>query len=524
MNDLIVIYQDIEPYFAKLGEDNGLWIKHAVFVLFALNFSQLILWMIKKNGMRSRTPLKYLIPESLFTSLGILGTFVGIVLALKANPKTDTESVGKLMAGMSTAFITSIYGLVASLILGTVRHWVNKISSKIEKKDEIYYLKKMSENSSQDMAESAKLLADGVKDLMNAMKIMSESVDPDKTAEKIATAVTSSMNPFFKSLETKMSVIDNLAGATVELKDVNKQLAVFIQKDLRSIFDALRISVESSNQSIKETNESLQLTKISLEQQRDNLLGVELTLKNFSHDMREVLEKQLQDYKAVSTTSIDLLQLTGKNANELITNSAEQLRSSWKSVDENIEKAAKTTMRELEKFRDEYSKGLQFFLESQGDHLDKHLKANAEKLSETVHAMEGVLGNFVIRNENILENQNKSISLLSDIVAKTETTKVFHSSILTDANKKLVIANEHIEKNVNRLTENYSSTTASLEKISQTTKRIDEDFEKTVIKNIEEYQKRVDDHLANILNNIWNVTSIIASQAEANQVKTKERV
>ena len=516
MNSLSEIYQFIEPFFHVLGDNKGQTIKHFVSVLFIVNVIQIVRWLIVKKGFRSGTPLKYLIPENLFTSLGILGTFLGIVLALEVNPKTDTESVGKLMLGMSTAFITSIYGLVASLILSAVRHWFNKYISTIEKKDQLYYLKKMSENSSQDMAESARLLSDGVKDLMHAMKVMSENVDPDKTAEKIASAVTSAMNPFFKSLETKMTVIDGLASATVELKDVNSQLAVFIQKDLRSIFDALRVSVESSNQSIKETNESLHLTKQSLEQQRDNLRSVEDTLKNFSHEMRQVLEKQLHDFRSVSNTSIELLEVTGKNANALITNSAE-------SVDRIIEKAAITTMHELEKFRDEYTKGLQSYLDSQGDHLDKHLRANAEKLSGTVQAMEGVLDNFVVKNENILDHQKESIRLLTEIVAKTETTKALHSSYLSDANNALAKANSNIQENVDLLAQHYNTTTEHLAKISQTTKKIDESFQTSVIQNIEEYQKKVDTHIAHILNGIWNNTSIIASHADAAQANTKEK-
>ncbi len=63
-----------------------------------------------------------LIPEVL-TSLGILGTFVGLVWGLRSfepsTYETMTTSVGSLVDGIKVAFMTSIYGLLLSILFSS---------------------------------------------------------------------------------------------------------------------------------------------------------------------------------------------------------------------------------------------------------------------------------------------------------------------------------------------------------------------------------------------------------------------
>jgi uncharacterized protein YacL len=55
---------------------------------------------------------------TLLVSLGVLGTFIGIFIALLDFDTTDiTASIPSLLDGMKTAFYTSIIGMLSSLIL-----------------------------------------------------------------------------------------------------------------------------------------------------------------------------------------------------------------------------------------------------------------------------------------------------------------------------------------------------------------------------------------------------------------------
>ncbi len=58
---------------------------------------------------------------TLLTSLGILGTFVGIVVGLMAFDATDIDgSISLLLAGLKTAFITSLVGMACSIFYKVV--------------------------------------------------------------------------------------------------------------------------------------------------------------------------------------------------------------------------------------------------------------------------------------------------------------------------------------------------------------------------------------------------------------------
>ena len=63
---------------------------------------------------------------TLLASLGILGTFVGIVVGLlDFDPQQLDESIGGLLEGLKTAFVSSIAGLSASLVFRGLEPWMN---------------------------------------------------------------------------------------------------------------------------------------------------------------------------------------------------------------------------------------------------------------------------------------------------------------------------------------------------------------------------------------------------------------
>lgn len=62
---------------------------------------------------------------SAMTGLGLLGTFIGLILGIKdldVNQEQLMESIKTLMNGMKTAFLTSIFGVLYSLVF----NWIYK--------------------------------------------------------------------------------------------------------------------------------------------------------------------------------------------------------------------------------------------------------------------------------------------------------------------------------------------------------------------------------------------------------------
>lgn len=70
---------------------------------------------------------------SVFTTLGILGTFVGIFVGLQEfDVQNITQSIPKLLEGMKTAFSTSIIGIILSIGFGK---WSQIVAEKVDIKN-----------------------------------------------------------------------------------------------------------------------------------------------------------------------------------------------------------------------------------------------------------------------------------------------------------------------------------------------------------------------------------------------------
>ena len=104
--------------------------------------------MESKNEDRIQNDIKRGILENIpdiLTSLGILGTFVGLVMGLREFDPSGYEqmagSVTPLINGIKVAFITSIYGIALSLSFSfNLRSEFSNLSARVEEFLDTYYL------------------------------------------------------------------------------------------------------------------------------------------------------------------------------------------------------------------------------------------------------------------------------------------------------------------------------------------------------------------------------------------------
>ncbi|WPD22306.1 MAG: MotA/TolQ/ExbB proton channel family protein [Candidatus Electrothrix scaldis] len=110
---LVVLWM---PHIAKFMKSSlFLMVSVILFMLFGLFIS------IKNNQ-----SIKNI--ASLMTSIGILGTFVGVTYGLILfDPNNIEQSVPKLLDGLKTAFVTSVIGLLINCILKIVSTFEKKV-------------------------------------------------------------------------------------------------------------------------------------------------------------------------------------------------------------------------------------------------------------------------------------------------------------------------------------------------------------------------------------------------------------
>lgn len=143
---------------------------------------------------------------SLISHLGVLGTFLGITKGLMSFDTSDLDkSIPLLLDGLKTAFFTSLFGMIGSLILNRV------VSHKFDVEDK-----------ESEMMKAAKMIVDTLKTnqnnlpkiLNNCNKDLARVLDDNETSKVIRC-----------DLEQLKDDIEELKGHIEEMQDINAQVA-----------------------------------------------------------------------------------------------------------------------------------------------------------------------------------------------------------------------------------------------------------------------------------------------------------
>lgn len=133
----------------------------------------------------------------IFTSLGILGTFVGLVWGLKnfepTNYEAMTTSVASLVDGIKVAFLTSIYGIAMSIVYTCgMKSEYSSMTASLQKFLDRFHTYVMPTAES----ESMNILVSSQKNQTAAMEQMAEkfSVQMEGSFEKVITPTFQKMN------------------------------------------------------------------------------------------------------------------------------------------------------------------------------------------------------------------------------------------------------------------------------------------------------------------------------------------
>lgn len=169
----------------------------------------------------------------IFTSLGILGTFIGLVWGLKNFQPTDyevmTSSVSALVDGIKVAFLTSIYGVALSVVytFGMKSGYSAMSQAMQDFLDRFHALVLPTAEN-----ESWNLLVSSQKTQTEAMKQMAEqfSVQMADSFEKVIT-------PTFQKMNDSLDVLT--ASVTKGQQDAIREIGYVFKRDAWFLSDAV---------------------------------------------------------------------------------------------------------------------------------------------------------------------------------------------------------------------------------------------------------------------------------------------
>lgn len=227
---------------------------------------------------------------SLISTLGVLGTFGGITLGLALFDTDHLDvSIPKLLYGLKTAFLTSLAGMIGSMILS------RKVSSLYDKEDK----------GVSDANQAAAVIARSVESMKNDnANALQEVRNEIKAQTANQNSFYADMNAFVKGIN---SYIVNQRGFLQELlnnSDIQKDTLITVSASLNKIanneelpaihsdLDKLLVTFGEQGEKVQNMDENLKILKTSI--------------SNTSDDVAE-LKKLNQDISGCLTGMVDIL-------------------------------------------------------------------------------------------------------------------------------------------------------------------------------------------------------------------------
>ncbi|MDA8695403.1 hypothetical protein N9L83_00475 [Flavobacteriales bacterium] len=253
-------------------------------LVFAITFAPLLVWWVRSefllNKLR-RTGQSGTLPDTIealpagFTQSGVLGTFIGIAIGLWSfNVEQIEESVPPLLEGLTSAFLTSIFGIIFAMVYRSrcAATWAKSLREEDAPDDrtESDILKDLilaTQTGFSSMSESIDnlrkgLIGDGDGTLTTVMtKMRIEAIDAAQENRKHLEGQVSSLHNGMKeqhqetlsaiagfSEELAKNNVDLLVDAMTGAVDAfNEQMSTIVERLVKENFDELNKSVDRMN-------------------------------------------------------------------------------------------------------------------------------------------------------------------------------------------------------------------------------------------------------------------------------------
>ena len=350
-----------------------------------------------------------MIPD-IFTSLGILGTFIGLVWGLKnfepSSYETMTNSVSSLVAGIKVAFLTSIYGIAFAIIYTSGMKSVfsdmnEKLQAFLEKfhiyvlptaenesrnlmvasqKLQVKAMKQMAEQLSAEMAQSFEKAINPTFQKMNeSLDVLTESVTScqQDVMQEILRSFLREMNGSFK-MQFK-----DFNDALAQLKKAQKENTDYTTSLYHNMSDQLNYSYERQSETMKDMVNEL-----------GNAQGRYMsTASRIAQDNQEIQKMQQQDYQRVA----DYLKEAEKTSAKF-----------WVACNQTMQRYVETASQGMEKVSAASQTGADV------------LKANRQVMEE----LEKRLADFASCQDKTLQTMEEVRRLLTDISVTKENGNI----------------------------------------------------------------------------------------------------
>ena len=303
-----------------------------------------------------------------FTGIGILGTFIGLTIGLAGVDTSSTgalsSSISGLLGGMSTAFVTSIFGIVSAIVFGVwhsqnMKRFGDAVSRFTDALDQVFIRKSVEEILLEELAESRAQRA-AMEQLSTDMAISICDHLPDvldQLAEKMDSAMKGNLDTMLaglserqdKQTEQLMQISSNtsslVSGGFDQLGDVLKKgvgqgaeelgnSLKNLSSDIASLAEGIRDILDRSTKASSEANQK------TLDALNEAISKMNETMEGMANKQTEETDKNIQRMTALmeemKTTMKDIFDEMSASAKEQRTEIGEIAKDSADQTKENL--------------------------------------------------------------------------------------------------------------------------------------------------------------------------------------------
>lgn len=276
--------------------DESWWLFTSIIILLAIGVYVWINKQADNNQLANKKRWIEFLP-SLISTLGVLGTFGGITLGLALFDTDHLDvSIPKLLYGLKTAFLTSLAGMIGSMILS------RKVSSLYDKEDK----------GVSDANQAAAVIARSVESMKNDnANALQEVRNEIKAQTANQNSFYADMNAFVKGINSYIVIQRGFLQELLNNSDIQKDTLITVSASLNKIanneelpaihsdLDKLLVAFGEQGEKVQNMDENLKILKTSISNTSDDVAE----LKKLNQDISGCLTGMADTLGEIATAT-----------------------------------------------------------------------------------------------------------------------------------------------------------------------------------------------------------------------------
>lgn len=395
---------------------------------------------------------------TIVSTLGVLGTFGGITWGLyNFNTSDINTSIPVLLEGLKTAFLTSLAGMIGSLVLS---NRVNRLYDEKEKG-----VSDINQAASQICSSVAQMSANNASTIQQLTNLMQQQAQTQ-------TAFYNSLGSVIDTINQRLSSIPQLSQSMANVENTASTLAVLARSQETSL-KSMTQSVEDSLLETRANGTILDSMKSGLETSMSSAMG---SLKSLDENIGELVEAtsglystseemntEIKKFSQIIRSSVD-------ETNDLLTRKFDEFSDLLKKS--NTESLVKV----MEKVTEEFQKQMK-------DLISRLIQQNFEQLNQSVQR----LNTWQVENKEMIARLTEQYKTMADnfernastLTTVTENTKSLVSDggklkQLINALNQVLLEDKHFEELTKQLLESAKLTKGNMSEFEESTRNLNE--------------------------------------------------